>query len=226
MARKRAKSTTRSSTAPGRTLVHVLRVLITLTLCLALIAAIVWFGTQAGESVAPHERYATKFADIQCPAPPGRTREAFLSEVRYLTTAPEVLSTVKATLPEELAAWFRKHPWVASVDRIRILPDQSIHMEITFRTPILLVRVKNSTPRERLVDKNAILLPQAPIPQGITELVDEVELTAIQAGQTWEDPVVKRAASLAADFDAQMIQKLGQGWRVTQRSGRVLIVSW
>jgi hypothetical protein len=225
MARKRSRSTAQSQSP--RLVRHVVRVLFTISVAAALVAGVVWFGTRAGEQVAADPRFATRFADIDCPAPPGRSREAFLSEVRYLGNAPETIQSVDPSLGERLAAIFRRHPWVESVDGVDVTADRAVRVRLTFRVPVLLVRVAGGTPAERLVNASGVLLPPvSQTPAGVAVLVNEVPPPPVDAGRVWDDPVVTRAASLAREFQAVRVEKTEKGWRVTQASGRVLSVSW
>jgi hypothetical protein len=224
MGRKRDK--TRSPSSSQRLDFHAAKVLLTSAVAAALIGGVVWFGTRAGEEVAADPRFSARFADIDCPAPPGRSRETFLSEVRYLGKAPETIQSVDPALGERLAAMFRRHPWVDTVDGVDVSADRAVRVRLTFRVPVLLVRVPGGTPAERLVDAAGVLLPPAPLPAGVAVLANEMPPPSVEAGKVWDDPTVTRAATLARDFQAVRVEKTDRGWRVTQANGRVLSVSW
>jgi hypothetical protein len=225
MARKRERTLARVP-ADRRLLFHLAKVVLTLAAAAALVAGVVWFGSRAGEHVAADPRYAVRFADIDCPAPPGRNRDAFLSEVRYLGNAPETIQSVDTTLGDRLAELFSRHPWVESVDGVDVTADREVRVRLTFRVPVLLVKVKGGTPAERMVDAAGVLLPPAPAPAGVAVLANEMPPPPVDAGRVWDDPTVTRAAVLARDLQAVRVEKTDRGWRVTQATGRVLSVSW
>lgn len=225
MARKRPRTAAKGR-PHGRVLAHLAKIVLTLAAAAGVVAAAVWSGTRAGQEVATHPRYAVRFADIRCDAPPGRTRDTFLSEVRYLANAPETIPAVDPGLPDRLADMFARHPWVEVVDGVDVTPDREIRVRLRFRVPVLVVRVSAGTPTERMVDAGGVLLPPAPVPDGLAVLVNVLPPPAEDAGQVWDDPAVKRAAELAREFRAVRVEKTGKGWRVTQPDGRVLSVSW
>jgi hypothetical protein len=225
MARKRPKPA-RTPPADRRVIRHFLRIALTLAAAGAVAAGVVWFGSRAGEHVAGHPRYAVPFAEIQCDAPPGSTRAAFLSEVRYLANAPETVQAVDPGLGDTLAPVFRQHPWVEDVEGVEVTADRAVRVRLRFRTPVLLVRVAGGEPAQRLVDAKGVLLPPVPPPEGVAVLANERPPPGVAAGRVWDDAVVTRAAALARDFTAVRVEKTDTGWRVTQATGRVLAVSW
>lgn len=225
MVRKRDKPV-RPPPTDRRVVAHVVRTLLALAAAGAVVAAVLWFGSRAGERVADDPRYAVRFADIQCDPPPGTTRETFLSEVRYLGNGPEAVQAVDPGLADQIAPLFRRHPWVEDVEGVEVSADRAVRVRLRFRTPVLLVRVTNGEPATRVVDATGVLLPAAPVPEGLAVLSNERPSPTVQAGRVWDDAVVKRAAELARDFQALRVEKTDRGWRVTQVSGRVLNVSW
>jgi hypothetical protein len=191
------------------------------------LAGIIWLGQRAGEKVADQPRYTVFFATIRCPAPPGSDRLAFLTEVRYLSSWPETLQTVEPNLQQKLTEGFRKHPWVKSVEEVKIAPDATIEVSLTFRAPVLAVRIA-SDDELRAVDKLGVLLPPVPRPQDLPQLVNKMLAPTKPAGEIWDDPTIRRAAELIELYKPQnpsQIEKTPKGWRLTLEGGRNVVVS-
>ena len=53
------------------------------------VLGLIALGRAAREGLRQHERYTVNFADIDCPNPPGMTRDEFLAEVQYLARLPD-----------------------------------------------------------------------------------------------------------------------------------------
>ena len=188
---------------------------------------IVWLGQQAGVRVADEPRYTVPFAQINCTSPAGTDRLAFLTEVRYLAGLPDTLQTVEPGLAERLNQAFRKHPWVSTVEKVKIAPDATIQVELTFRTPVL--RVRTTVEAEvRAVDRDGVLLPVSAPTDPLPELVNPVLAPTRPAGEVWDDPTIRRAAELVELYKPQkptLIEKTSKGWRLTLAGGRVVVVS-
>jgi hypothetical protein len=230
MARKAAKLPKLPRAASsGPSLVSIaLKTILTLAIGFALIAGLMLAGQRAGNSVADQPRYAVPIAGIQCPAPPGTERIAFLAEVRSLGALPESVSAVDAETPPKLAAAFQKHPWVAEVSRVHVADDRTIHVDLKFRTPVLAVQISNESTL-RLLDKSGILLPPSPVPAGITTLIGSTIHTPETVGQAVTDATARRAAELAEllkDRSPRTIERTGSGWRVMPATGPALLVGW
>ena len=112
------------------------RVLMRVTLALAAVCVVVGglaaVGNLARDSLGPADRYKVDFAAIDCPAPPGQSREDFLGEVQYTGAFGDGLSMLDPALPDKLRAAFAKHPAVADVKRIAVRPPKQITVELTF----------------------------------------------------------------------------------------------
>jgi hypothetical protein len=225
MAAKRARSRKDATSAPPLALAGVaVKGLIALGLVAGVVYGVAWLGGAAGERVADRGRYAVRVADIACDAPPGKDRAAFLTEVRYLADLPETVQAVDPKLPEQLTAAFARHPWVAEVAGVTVGPDGGVRVDLRFRVPVLAVRVRGE-PEPRTVDRSGVLLPPGgPAPPA--ELTTPVPPPARAAGQVWDDPTVKRAAELAAEYKPRRVEKTAKGWRLTLETGKVLLVSW
>ena len=103
---KRSESPTGSSRF-GRRLVVV-------ALTLAAAAGLVWGVARLGElarsGLGPRDRYAVRFADVRCDAPPRLDRAAFLAEVRYVSDFPETFQSLDPDSQAKLAAAFAARP--------------------------------------------------------------------------------------------------------------------
>lgn len=215
---------------PGRLTVvtTLLKSALAVGLVAAVIAAVVWLGGRAGQQVADNPRYSVRFADIQCEAPPGTDRTAFLAEVRPLGPFPESVQVVDAGLPAKLAAGFAKHPWVESVAGVAVTADRGVRVGLVFRTPALAVRVIGE-PDARVVDRGGVLLPATASPDGLPVLSTPVFPPGTPAGKLWDDPTVRRAVELAVMYRDQKlvrVERIDKGWRLTTAAGKSLLVGW
>lgn len=194
----------------------------------SVVATVVWLGGQAGQQVADNPRYAVRFADIQCDAPPGSDRTAFLAEVRPLGPFPESVQAVDAELSAKLAAGFAKHPWVEGVAGVAVTADRGVRVGLVFRTPALAVRVIGE-PDARVVDRGTVLLPATATIDGLPVLSTPVFPPETPAGKVWDDPTVRRAVELAVMYRDQKlarVKRIDKGWRLTTAAGKVLTVGW
>ncbi|MFO0938949.1 MAG: hypothetical protein U0798_20795 [Gemmataceae bacterium] len=192
---------------------------LTVVVGLGLLGALVWIGQNAGQSVSGQSRYQIPIADIQCNTPPGTDRSAFLAEVRTRSHLPETVSAVAAETPPLLAAAFADHPWVSQVNRVNVTQDRVIHVEMTFRTPALAVKIAGEK-EMRCVDKTGFLLPVFPITDKIPQLIGEVKNV---------DATVKRAAEIVSIYQEKRptkIEKTFLSWRMTTENGQVFNVGW
>ena len=199
------------------------RGVLALGVVLAVMAAVIWVGGRAGHTVAPRERYGVPFADIRCPAPPGVDRLRFLTEVRYLGDLPETVQVVDPTLKDRLPAAFVRHPWVAAVGAVTVRPEGVIEVELTFRVPVLAVEVVGDKDLLQ-VDRYGALLPGPPAATPLAKLVPAQPTPKQAFGLVWANPVVKRAAELAATYRPKLVEPTPKGWKLTQTDGRVQMV--
>jgi hypothetical protein len=220
-----AKRRTQKGTVGRATLVGIaVKGLLALALVGGVVYAVAWLGGRAGERVAGRDRYAVRVADLVCAAPPGKDRPTFLTEVRYLADLPETVQAVDPKLPEQLAAAFAKHPWVAEVVGVTVEADATVRVGLRFRVPVLAVRVLGDS-EVRTVDRSGVLLPPGATGP-MAELANAVRPPKRPAGEVWNDPTVTRAAELAAEHRPRRIEKTAREWRLTMDTGKVLLVSW
>ncbi|MGL4419311.1 MAG: hypothetical protein ACRCZF_01480 [Gemmataceae bacterium] len=188
------------------------------------IGAVVGLGQLLGPKVADDPRYAIPFSNIQCEAPPNTPREVFLSEVRALGGFSEHVATVEPKLLDSLPAAFRRHPWVEEVLSVDPLPKRALRVQLKFRQPILRVTV-SGTGEERMVDSRGVLLPLGPVPETLAKLVHTFPTPQTPPGQVWDEPHVIRAAQIARDFDALLIERTDRDWRITLKNGKNLLMN-
>lgn len=186
-----------------------------------LFAGLYYGGRWAGAEVAAKERYAVPVADLRVNAPPHTDPAKFLAEVRLLGNLPDAVQAVDPNLPTLLAEAFRKHPWVDDVTAVAVEPDGGVRVALKFRTPALTIRW-NGTPRA--VTGTGVLLPAGADSTGLPVLKNEQTVATATDGQPWPEPDVRRAAELVSRHPAQAVERTRTGWRLTDESGKVLVI--
>lgn len=209
---------------PKRSLQPLAGVAAACSLAAGLYFAIVWLGEQAGEAVADRPRYRVKFDELACPAPPGMDRATFLAEVRYLARPPAEFSIMDEKALRQVAASFTRHPWVASAEPVSDRPAWPEPIRINLRKPRLAVAVQGGEWPARVVDELGVLLPSNASREGLAVFITPQSPPAAQPGEPWINPLVRRAVDLAMDYNAATIEKTENGWRITERGGRVLVL--
>ncbi|NOX53694.1 MAG: hypothetical protein GXP27_04520 [Planctomycetes bacterium] len=143
--------------------------------------------------------YLLKSTEIETsPAPPWVPPD-FLRQVVRRAGLPETLSVLDEDLTRRVAEAFGMHPWVREVVSVRKDFPARVFVQIRFREPAAMVRVRNGV---YPVDGLGVLLP--PEDFSVTEtqeypLIENVLSTPQgAAGTAWGDPVVHGAARLAA----------------------------
>jgi hypothetical protein len=160
------------------------------------LAGVVVLGQWTREWLRQQSPAQVPFTAIECAAPPGQTREDFLSEVQYLASPPEQLSLVDDELETRLRETFERHPWVQTVDAVRALPPGRVQVRLTFRTPVLAVLHNGQT---RAVDGGGVVLPVAANCSGLPRLtLPSTAIGAALSGTVWKDPSVEAVARTAA----------------------------
>ncbi len=217
------KPTKPDSTTLART-PAVTRRLLAVAFAIALAGGFVWaiarIGDEARRSIGPRDRYAVRFADLICDAPPGLDRSGFLAEVRYVSSAPETLQSLEPELAVKLAKAFTAHPWVEHFDGVSVSPAGEISVLLRFRVPSLAVQTGSGL---RVVDATGVVLPLTTATQGLPELMG-VSTPPPLAGRSWADPAVKRALELHQAHHPKRLEYSPQGWRLTLPEGTTLVV--
>jgi hypothetical protein len=196
-------------------------VALTLGCAAALLFGLSRLGDEARRGIGPRDRYAIPVSEVRCPAPPGLSREQFLSEVRYVGDTGPTVQLLDPDLRAKLTKAFKAHPWVLNVDAVRAEPPGAIEVDLTFRTPALAVRDGTDA---RAVDTLGVLLPKGAPVVGLPELLGAVAPPGA-AGVPWPDDAVRRAAALAAEYKPREIERTPQGFQLTMPDGKRLSVS-
>lgn len=170
----------------------VARTLLPLAGAALLVAVVCLLGKLAWESLAHLDRYQISFNQIDCPAPPGLERTAFLDEVQYLSAMPERINVLEEGLVSRLAGAFRQHPWVEKVERVEIESPQRVLVRLTFRRPVLAVSVPGIG--LRAVDREGVLLPSTARTEGLPVYSGTAAPPVGPAGTRWGDAGVETAA--------------------------------
>lgn len=197
-------------------------VLLTLAAAAGVVWGVVLLGDSARRGIGPRDRYAVRFADIDCNPPAGLDRASFLSEVRYTTKFPETFQSLDPELTPRLTAAFTAHPWVAGVEGITVDAEGKVTVNLKHRVPFLAVKLTDGD--RRAVDTAGVLLPRAASTAGLPELATPLPPPTCDAGQRWPDATVTRAVDLVATHHPRKLEKTPQGWRLTMPDGKTLVV--
>lgn len=193
--------------------------------CVAAVGGVAWAGLAAVALIDHRDRFNLPLSAIDFDPPSGVDRTAFLAEVRYLGDLPDRFNTYDPAATGRVHAAFAKHPWVERVGGGYTTVARRYVLTVVFRQPALKVTVlADGRPTTRAVDAAGVVLPAGAVADAIPELIGTVESPIPAAGAVWDDPTVLRAAALAARHDAATVAKAADGWRITDRGGRVLVV--
>jgi hypothetical protein len=114
-------------------------------------------------------------------------------------TADKPLSLLQDGLAERLARSFALEPWVREVQRVELRRDGTIHVELTYRKPVLMVATARGM---YAVDEEGTLLPpedfRAEDVRRFPLARNPGSLPTVGAGHVWADTGVRGAARLAA----------------------------
>lgn len=163
-----------------------------LLLVAVFLGGVIWAGRWGLEQLQGDDRYAVRFADIECEPPASLSQRDFLDEVQFVGQLPSRLDLLDKELTNKLRDGFAKHAWVEKVDSVEMHPPKRIVVKLTYRQPVLVVKVGAKT---RVVDGHGILLPKdaptldLPIYGGEAKPPREDK-----AGTRWGDPNVEAAA--------------------------------
>lgn len=171
---------------------HVIRTSFIVLASCALVAAVIFAGRYAFENLPAEDNSRFPFASIECAVLPKMTTADFLDEVRYVSRLPEEFSLRDKTLARRLATAFEYHPWVQSVERVRVIPPDRVIVELRFRRPVLAVRWKEEL---RVVDGEGILLPRNASADGLPIYEGTPSAPKGAAGAKWGDAGIMNAAA-------------------------------
>jgi hypothetical protein len=162
------------------------------------LGGIIAVGHWTREWLRQEPRSQVSFTAIECAAPPGQTREAFLSEVQYLASLPEQLSLLDLDATARLSEAFARHPWVKTVEGVEVSPAGRVQVRLLFRTPVLAVVQNGQT---RAVDDSGVVLPVTASCAGLLRLsVSSTTAAPPLSGHAWEDNGVQAAVRTAAEL--------------------------
>jgi hypothetical protein len=156
------------------------------------LASVIWAGQWARDEIQGSDRYGIRFSEIECETPVGMERLKFLDEVRYYASPKlsEKLTLIDEKMPAQLSEGFARHPWVEKVVGVEIHPPRQVHVRLTFRVPVLAVKVGLEL---LAVDGAGVLLPKNAPTAGLP-LYEGDARDPHQIGQRWGDPNVEAAA--------------------------------
>ncbi len=99
-----------------------------------------------------------RFADLECPAPPGMSRAEFLDEVQFRGSLADGIDVLDPEAEARVRAALLRHPWVKAVGAVE-LRRGVMRAEVTFREPVLLVKALGRNALGRVSDAEGQLLP-------------------------------------------------------------------
>ena len=158
----------------------------------AVLVGLAALGRWARDSL--RQDFTLPFSAIQCQPPPGPEQVELLSQVQYLAGMPDRVQLLDEDLAERLRRAFARHPWVESVEEVRVGASR-ITIQLTYRRPVLAVVAKD---RLRAVDGSGILLPKSAETRGLPVYSGDARLPAGPEGTPWGDEHVEAAARAAA----------------------------
>lgn len=185
---KKNASVTEQPVGPG----WAWQVALVLVIVALVLGGIVLAGRWGLEQLRGRARYLVDFSDIECPAPPGLSHADFLDEVRYEAQAPARLGLLDDNLAAQLTKAFAQHPWVETVDGVTLERPRTIRVHLTFRRPVLAVRVGQEL---IAVDRNGVRLPRSAPTAGLPVYPHAAAAPAGNAGTPWGDPKVHAYAA-------------------------------
>jgi hypothetical protein len=131
------------------------------------------------------------------PPPPGVPAN-IVDTVRRRAELPPEFSLLERKLAARLARAFTTNPWIAAVDRVEVLRQRRIAVDLKYRRPALLVQTSRGY---YPVDAAAVLLPPEDFtPRAVEQLPIVRNVKTVPqglAGEHWGDEVVACAARLA-----------------------------
>jgi hypothetical protein len=169
-----------------------LRVALPLIAAAVVLLATAMLGRWSRDSI--RQSYTLPFASIQCLPVPGPEQKDLLAEVQYLAGLPDQLNVLDDGLADQLGEAFGRHPWVESVEGVRVMARR-IEVRVKYRRPALAVRFEGGL---RAVDGAGILLPITAKTQGLAVYSGNAAPPAGPAGTRWGDSLVEGIARAAA----------------------------
>ena len=148
--------------------------------------------------VTQRAEYRLRTAEIEITKPPRWIPGDFIKQVVEFAELPEEMSLLDDAVTKKIDRAFRRHPWVAEVVAVRKSIPARIEVELIYRRPVAMVRVKQGM---YPVDVEGILLPPADFSvaeTGLYPAIENVQSTPEgPSGTSWGDEAVSGAARLA-----------------------------
>ena len=168
----------------------------------ALLATLALFWPQLMKklpALESREEYQVTLDRITVTPAPRWVPEDLVEDVLHRVGLDAPLSLQEPTLSERIAAAFVTHPWIEEVHRVKKSYPARVHVELTYRRPVAIVRgMDGAYP----VDALGVVLPGNDFRQSDVSRYPVIEkVTSIpQAGQgqPWGDSAVTGAAQLAS----------------------------
>lgn len=142
--------------------------------------------------------YLVASREIRLTPPPPHVPATLLTDALKRAQLPDPFSKLTPDLPETLRTALADDPWIASVERVRVLRS-GVELELTYRTPALAVETRRG---RYLVSGEGVLLPSETALRidvaAMPHLIGDRDAPVSPAGQRWRDSEVVAAAELAA----------------------------
>jgi hypothetical protein len=138
-------------------------------------------------------RYLLPFDQIGTKAPPGLSRQQFLSEVQKLSDYPDKIYLLDDDVIPRLREAFSKHAWVEEVRQIDIMGSAGVRVEVDFRVPVLAIP---QTGAMRLVDGKGKLLPGNDPVNGVAMWRGHATTPLGPSGTLWGDKDIEATAAI------------------------------
>lgn len=145
--------------------------------------------------------YQLRTADIRVVDPPPYVPSDFVAQVSQRAGLPEEVSLLDEGLNENIAAAFKRHPWVLRVVRVQKTIGGGIEVELEFREPVAMIEVRQGL---YPVDIYGTLLPPGDFTPDTAKRYPLVTGVATvpegPAGTVWSDVAVTAGADLAYEL--------------------------
>ena len=158
-------------------------------------------------SLEGRPEYQISFTEIQVnPLPKHPVPQNLVEQVAEQSGVPSKVSLLSESLTSDIAAAFRRHPWVAKVVRVQKSFPAAVTVELEYRQPVLMAQVQGG----RIpVDIHGVLLPTADFSASDSNRFPLIQYTGtkpkIRPGTIWNEPNILAAARLA--------NLLGEKWK-------------
>ena len=144
------------------------------------------------------DEYRLATSQIQIPDPPRWVPVTLLDQVIEEGSLPDEVSVLDEGLAEQIAAAFKKHPWVQGEVTVKMSVPARIEVAFEYRQPVAMVEVLDGF---YAVDDAGVLLPPRDFPESDVEayprIVGMATTPLAGIGSTWGDARVIGASRIA-----------------------------